>query len=195
MLPVSGPAQQIKEIPFKQEKDLQVLIERHLPRLLDIDLVTSRKPLHGGSQEDLDISMIPDTLGITKDYRPAIIEYKKTTSAVVVTQIINYSKYLRKNRGEFFLQLQKHNKLKNIKQSEIRWNRLRLVGIAPSFDRYEAAAAEEKKVELITYKLFDNHTILLDWGRKRSNNSSPSGKSSRLKPLKETSTPPPTPVS
>lgn len=162
-LTAGGSTQLIKEVPFKREKDLQDLIERNLHRLLDIDYVANKRHLPDSSLQDVRRKLLPDTLGITKDLRPAIIEYKKTRNASVTSQIVTYADNLNSYQEKFLSLLHDTKGFKSIKHDQVLWKRMRLVGIAPEFSRYELVNAKKNGVELVTYKLFDNHTILLNW--------------------------------
>ena len=144
-----------EETGFKVEKDLQRLTEKNLEELLGVRFVKSEHKLHDGTRID--------TLGITEDRHPVIIEYKKVQSRNVVGQILSYATSLLTYRDAFELLIMK--KLGRDESDKINWDSIRLICIAKEFSTHDFGYLRNsaREVELITYHYFNNDTLLFEW--------------------------------
>ena len=91
----NGQVSQLQGGPVPLEKNLQVLIEKHLDAFLRIRLVASEYSTgrtHAGRI---------DTLGLDENHCPTIIEYKRNSNANVINQGLFYLDWLMDHRGEF----------------------------------------------------------------------------------------------
>ena len=143
----------IKPHEFKLEKDIQQLIETNLD-VFDCRLVASE--FSTGSQHGGRI----DTLALTEDGNPAIIEYKKVESSKLINQSLFYLSWLNDHRGDF--QVASQNALGN--STDIDWSNIRVICIAPSYTKYDLHAVQMMgaNIELWRYRLFENSMLLLD---------------------------------
>jgi predicted transport protein len=144
---------QIKVEGFNKEKQIQTLIEKNLPTMLDMDFIGSEIwTNHGGRI---------DTLAIDSDKRPVIIEYKADKSSTVLLQGLYYMDWLVENKAEF----EKIVKLKIGEEVPINWTSgVRLILIARSFEIWDKFAVNRIKesVELYEYALFENNELKLE---------------------------------
>ena len=86
----SGPGvvREVVPEPFDLEKTIQRDLEQHLNEYLGVKFLASEYStgrLHGGRM---------DTLGVDHQYRPVIIEYKRSQNANVVNQTLYYLSWL-----------------------------------------------------------------------------------------------------
>lgn len=139
---------------FDREKDIQRLIESSLEQVFSCRFVAtefSTGSLHGGRI---------DTLALTEDGNPAIIEYKKVESSELINQSLFYLSWLNDHRGDF--QIAAQSSLGTT--TEIDWSSIRVICIAPSYRKYDLHAVQMMgaNIELWRYRLFENNTILFD---------------------------------
>lgn len=91
---------QISATNYSLEKDLQALIERSLETVFNCRLVATDFPT--GQQHAGRI----DTLALSEENNPVIIEYKKVESSELVNQSLYYLSWLDDHSGDFELTIQ-----------------------------------------------------------------------------------------
>ncbi|MCX5712669.1 MAG: DUF91 domain-containing protein, partial [Candidatus Omnitrophica bacterium] len=121
---------QIKALQFKNEKELQLLIEENLEEIFGIKFIAtefSTGEKHGGRI---------DTLGIDENNNPVIIEYKWGEKDNVINQGLYYLDWLVDHRGDFQILVEKRlgNKVK------LDWGQPRLILLAASFNKFDRHA-------------------------------------------------------
>ncbi|MDQ6632399.1 MAG: DUF5655 domain-containing protein [Verrucomicrobiota bacterium] len=138
---------------FDSEKALQNLIEGNLQAVFDCRFVVSEFPT--GAQHAGRI----DTLALSEDNNPVIIEYKKTESSDLINQSLFYLSWIHDHRGDFELAAQK--KLGTV---EVDWSDVRVICIAPNYKKYDLHAVQVMgaNIELWTYRLFKNSSVYLE---------------------------------
>ncbi len=100
-----------------------------------------------------------DTIGIDENGSPVIIEYKWKENDDVLSQGLFYLDWLRNNKPHFELLVK--NKLGN--ESEVVWNKPRVVLIAQGFNRYiKSAVRTIQNVELKTYNLYEGDILQIE---------------------------------
>jgi predicted transport protein len=139
---------------FIAEKNLQRLIEGNLGAVFDCQLVATEYPTgaqHGGRI---------DTLALSEDNNPVIIEYKKAESSDLINQSLFYLSWLSDHHGDFELAVQKELGPK----IEIDWSAIRVICIAPNYKKYDLHAVQMMgaNIELWTYRLFKNDSLYLE---------------------------------
>ena len=139
---------QLKTTNFKNEKELQTLIENNLEEIFGIKFIASEFPTgekHGGRI---------DTLGLDENNSPVIIEYKWGESESVINQGLFYLDWLVDHKGDFQVAVEK----KLGKKIKIDWSQPRLILIARSFSKYDKYAINrmQENIELWTYALYEN---------------------------------------
>lgn len=155
-----GKLTPVSQANFAIEKKLQSLVEGNLSPLFSCRLVASEYStgaLHAGRI---------DTLALSEDGNPVIIEYKKAESSDLINQSLFYLAWLSDHRGDFELAVQKALG----KDSEVDWSAIRVLCIAPNYKRYDLHAVQMMgaNIELWTYRLFANDTVYFEEVYQRS---------------------------
>ena len=143
----------VSRTDFKSEKELQTLIENNLEEVFGctyIDTEFSTGSKHGGRI---------DTLAISEDGNPVIIEYKKEERSNLVNQGLFYLDWIKDHKGDFEVAAKK-----KIPDVEIDWSHIRVICIAPSFDRYSLHAVKHMGggLELWQYHRYSNGILELE---------------------------------
>jgi predicted transport protein len=144
----------ISQSSFKSEKQLQHLIETNLVAVFNSRFVASEfrtGALHAGRI---------DTLALSEDNNPVIIEYKTIESSDLITQSLFYLHWLADHRGDFEVAARK----KLGSSIEVDWSDIRVICIAPNYKRYDLHAVQMMgaNIELWRYRLFANTTLYLE---------------------------------
>jgi predicted transport protein len=139
---------------FKTEKELQSLIESNLETVFNCRFVATEfptGPIHAGRI---------DTLALSEDNNPVIIEYKKVESSDLINQSLFYLSWLRDHRGDFEIITKKTLG----SEIEIDWEDIRVICIAPGYKKYDLHAVQMMgaNIELWQYKIYDNNILALD---------------------------------
>jgi predicted transport protein len=139
---------------FSAEKTLQGLIEKNLQAVFNCRFVASEFPT--GAQHAGRI----DTLALSEDDNPVIIEYKKVESSELINQSLYYLSWINDHRGDFEIAVQKAlgNSVK------VDWSDVRVICIAPNYKKYDLYAVQVMgaNIELWTYRLFKNQFLYLE---------------------------------
>lgn len=145
---------------FNQEKEIQSLIEKNLETVFNCRFIASEFPT--GSEHAGRI----DTLALSEDNNPVIIEYKKVESSELVNQSLYYLSWIKDHRGDFQVAA---NKTLGEK-IEIDWTEIRVICIAPGYKKYDLHAVQMMgaNIELWQYRLFDNGALYLEEVFRRS---------------------------
>jgi predicted transport protein len=156
----------IKPTEFKIEKELQKLIEENLETFFNCRLIASEFStgnLHAGRI---------DTLAISEDNNPVIIEYKKVASSELINQSLYYLHWITDHKGDYQVAV---NKALN-ENINTDWSEIRVICIAPEFKKYDLHAVQMmgSNIELWQYKLYENGIISLDEVFKKSGAQYPS---------------------
>lgn len=154
----------IKPTEFKLEKELQKLVECNLETFFNCRFIAtefSTGNLHSGRI---------DTLAISEDNNPVIIEYKKVASSELINQGLYYLHWITDHKGDFQVAV---NKALN-ENIEIDWSEIRVICIAPEFKKYDLHAVQMmgSNIELWQYKIYENDIISLEEVFRKSNSQS-----------------------
>lgn len=144
----------VEQTNFALEKELQKLIEQNLQVVFNCRFVASEfstGPLHAGRI---------DSLALSEDNNPVIIEYKKVESSELINQSLFYLHWIQDHKGDFEMAVQR--KLGN--GVEVDWSDVRVICIAPNYKRYDLHAVQVMgaNIELWKYRLFKNGSIYLE---------------------------------
>lgn len=144
----------IKPTEFRLEKDLQTLVEKNLETFFNCRFVASEFStgnLHSGRI---------DSLALSEDNNPVIIEYKKVASSELINQSLYYLHWITDHKGDFQVAVNKSLK-ENI---EIDWSEIRVICIAPEFKKYDLHAVQMmgSNIELWQYKIYENGIISIE---------------------------------
>jgi predicted transport protein len=144
----------VEQANFDSEKSLQTLIERNLPSVFNCRFVAtefSTGPQHAGRI---------DTLAISEDNNPVIIEYKKVESSDLINQSLFYLSWIHDHRGDFEMAVQKALGAK----TQVDWADVRVICIAPNYKKYDLHAVQVMgaNIELWSYRLYGNGFLYLE---------------------------------
>ncbi|MBR9920299.1 MAG: hypothetical protein GYB31_05610 [Bacteroidetes bacterium] len=139
---------------FSSEKMLQNLVEKNLATIFNCRFVAteySTGAIHGGRI---------DSLALSEDNNPVIIEYKIKASSDLINQSLFYLSWLQDHKGDF--QLAVHQALGN--EIEVDWSDIRVICIAPEFKKYDLHAVKMMgaNIELWQYRLYSNKAFHLE---------------------------------
>lgn len=159
----NNKAKRIRLSEFKLEKDLQNLVENNLEEIFNCQFVASEFStgnIHSGRI---------DTLALSEDKNPVIIEYKKVASSDLINQSLYYLHWLKDHRGDF--QVIVNQTLG--KQVEIDWSDIRVICLAPEYKKYDLHAVQVMgaNIELWQYRIFENNIFIIEDIYKNTNNS------------------------
>jgi len=146
---------QIKNVPFKLEKDIQSLVEDNIQILFGLRFVKTEFQLN---------NLRIDTLGFDKQTKSfVIIEYKKGKSYSVIDQGYSYLSLLLNNKTDFILEYQEQTN-KTLKKDDIDWSQSRVIFVSPQFTTYQKQSIEFKDLafELWEIKKYSNDSIALN---------------------------------
>lgn len=158
---VNGKANRIRLGEFKFEKQLQKLIEENLETFFNCRLIAtefSTGNIHSGRI---------DTLAISEDLNPVIIEYKKAASSDLINQSLYYLHWIKDHKGDF--QIAANRALK--KEVEVDWSDIRVICLAPEYKKYDLHAVQVMgaNIELWQYKVYENEILNIEEIYRRTN--------------------------
>jgi len=139
---------------FALEKDLQSLIEQNLETVFSCRFVATE--FSTGAQHAGRI----DTLGLSEDGNPVIVEYKKVESPGLINQSLYYLNWIADHRGDFELAAQ--NALGQA--VTVDWSDVRVICLAPNYRKYDLHAVQvmQANIELWRYRLFSNDSLYIE---------------------------------
>lgn len=157
-----GKAKRVRLSEFRLEKDLQKLVEENIEIVFNCRFIAtefSTGNIHSGRI---------DTLAISEDNNPVIIEYKKVASSDLINQSLYYLHWIRDHKGDFQIAVNK----KFGKEIEVDWSDIRVICLAPEYKKYDLHAVQVMgaNIELWQYKIYENGILNIDEVYKRTNN-------------------------
>lgn len=144
----------VDQTNFTSEKELQTLIEHNLESVYGCRFVATE--FRTGEQHAGRI----DTLALSEDNNPVIIEYKKVESSDLVNQSLFYLSWIQDHRGDFEIVAQKSLG----SEVKVDWSDIRVICLAPNYKKYDLHAVKVMglNLELWTYRLFENGVLYLE---------------------------------
>jgi len=144
----------LEQTNFTHERLLQRLIEGNLGPVFNCRLVGSEFPTgaqHGGRI---------DTLALSEDNNPVIIEYKRVESSELVNQALFYLAWMDDHRGDFEIAVQKALG----GDAKVDWSDIRVICIAPNYRKYDLHAVQVMgaNIELWQYRYFKPSLLYLE---------------------------------
>lgn len=164
---------QVKEKPFKLERDIQNVFENNLQEVMGLQLVRSEFSIKNKRI---------DTLAYDKQTNAfIIIEYKRDKNYSVVDQGLTYLNLMLQNKAEFILTYNETLK-DTLHSKDVDWSQSRVAFVSPSFTENQISASDFKDfgIELWEVKQFENNIISINSIKKSSGAQS-------IKPLLENS--------
>ncbi len=165
------------------ERQLQEFVEKHLKSFFGCHLLRSFYKIPNGEI---------DTLAITEDGVPCIIEYKHKKEDTIINQINFYYDWLQQRSTKFeFERLVRENE--NAKDLPIDWSKIRLICIAQEYSKWDISLIKhlDTDIECYTYTYhkdeLDIHLdpIINQYKKQPSNEKSPSIKEITLEDHRE----------
>lgn len=144
----------VEQKNFDLEKYLQNLIEKNLETVFNCRFVASE--FSTGAQHAGRI----DSLALSEEDNPVIIEYKKVESSELINQSLFYLHWIQDHKGDFEIAVQ--NKLGS--GIKVDWSDVRVICIAPNYKKYDLHAVQVMgaNIELWKYRLFSNNSLYLE---------------------------------
>ena len=148
----NGLIDQIREVDFKLEKEIQKLTEDNLTSIFGLQFIKSEFSLN---------KFRIDTLAFNKESNSfVIIEYKKDKNFSVIDQGYAYLSLMLNNKADFILE---YNETKNntLRRNDIDWSQSKVIFVSPSFTSYQREAINFKDlpIELWEIKRYYNKTV------------------------------------
>lgn len=146
---------QIREKPFKLEKEIQTLIEKNLKILFNLEFISTEFRI--GNYRF-------DTLAYDNESKAfVIIEYKKDKNFSVIDQGYAYLSILLNNKAEFILKYYEKVK-KPLDRNSIDWSQSKVLFISPEFTDYQRQSIgfNGLPIELWEIKQYENNVISLN---------------------------------
>jgi len=145
---------EVKTRKFNSEKELQSLVEKNLESIFGCRFVATEFPTglqHGGRI---------DTLALSEESNPVIIEYKNIASSDLINQSLFYLNWMHDHRGDFQVAV---NKALG-RDIEVDWEKIRVICLAPEFKKYDLHAVQVMgaNIELWQFKLYSNGVLHLE---------------------------------
>jgi predicted transport protein len=153
--------EQIKESPFKLEREIQQLTEKNLNTLLRLDFIRSEFSLN---------NFRIDTLAFDREAKSfVIIEYKRDKTFSVIDQGYAYLSLMLNNKADFILEFNESQNL-SLKRNDVDWTQSRVIFISPFFTTYQREAINFKDlpIELWEVKKYENNTVAFEQVQKAS---------------------------
>jgi predicted transport protein len=146
--------ERISQTNFELEKKLQSLVEGNLEEFFSSKFIASEF-----STGDEHAGRI-DTLALSEENNPVIIEYKKVESSSQINQSLYYLSWLKDHKGDFEMVVQKQLGPVVV----VDWSYLRVICIAPNYSKYDLHAVRMMgaNIELWQYRLYENGALYLD---------------------------------
>jgi len=138
------------------ERHLQRFLEANLESLFGMRFVATE---YGTGKEHKGRI---DTLGLDENGCPVIVEYKRTSDEVVVTQGLYYLDWLADHHGDFEVLVR--DRLGERVAAEIDWENLRLVCVAEEYTKFDEHAVRQipRNIDLVRYVKFGEDLFLVE---------------------------------
>ena len=151
----TGKLKEVKEKPFKLEKDIQKVFEANLYSIMGLELVKSEFTIKNKRIDTLAYDAQACAF--------IIIEYKRDKNISVVDQGFTYLSLMLENKADFIVEYNESLK-RNLKREDVDWSQTRVAFVSPSFTENQIQATNFKDIaiELWEVKQFDNDTLAIN---------------------------------
>jgi predicted transport protein len=151
----TGKLKEVKEKPFKLEKDIQKVFEANLSAIMGLELVKS---------EFIIKNKRIDTLAYDAQACAfIIIEYKRDKNISVVDQGFTYLSLMLENKADFIVEYNESLK-RSLKREDVDWSQTRVAFVSTNFtdNQVQATNFKDIAIELWEVKQFENDTIIIN---------------------------------
>ena len=151
----TGKLKEVKEKPFKLEKDIQKVFEENLSPIMGLELVKSEFTIKNKRIDTLAYD--------AQSCAFIIIEYKRDKNISVVDQGFTYLSLMLENKADFIIEYNESLK-RNLKREDVDWSQTRVAFVSPSFTENQIQATNFKDIaiELWEVKQYENDTIAIN---------------------------------
>jgi predicted transport protein len=151
----SGKLKEVKEKPFKLEKDIQKVFEVNLSPLMGLELVKSEFSIKNKRIDTLAYDAQACAF--------IIIEYKRDKNISVVDQGFTYLSLMLENKADFIVEYNESLK-RNLKREDVDWSQTRVAFVSLSFTENQIQATNFKDIaiELWEVRQYENDTIAIN---------------------------------
>jgi predicted transport protein len=151
----TGKLKQVKEKPFKLEKDIQKVFEANLYSIMGLELVKSEFTIKNKRIDTLAYD--------AQAFAFIIIEYKRDKNISVVDQGFTYLSLMLENKADFIVEYNESLR-QNMKREDVDWSQTRVAFVSTNFTENQVQATNFKDIaiELWEVKQFDNDTIIIN---------------------------------
>lgn len=146
---------ELKEKPFKLEKEIQLLFENNMEILTGLKYIKSEFTIKN--------SRI-DTLAFDIESKAfVIIEYKRERNYSIIDQGVSYLNLMLEYKADFIVEYnetQKHS----IKRNEVDWSQSRIIFVSPFFTEFQKQSSNFKDlaIELWEIKRYENNSLIIN---------------------------------
>ncbi|MBS1631689.1 MAG: hypothetical protein JST10_03850 [Bacteroidetes bacterium] len=150
-----GKLREVKEKPFKLEKDIQKVFEANLSNIMGLELIKSEFTIKNKRIDTLAYDAQACAF--------IIIEYKRDKNISVVDQGFTYLSLMLENKADFIVEYNESLK-RNLKREDVDWSQTRVAFVSTNFTENQIQATNFKDIaiELWEVKQFDNDTIMIN---------------------------------
>jgi predicted transport protein len=150
----TGKLNEVKEKPFKLEKDIQKVFEENLSAIMGLELVKSEFTIKNKRIDTL--AYDPQASAFI------IIEYKRDKNISVVDQGFTYLSLMLENKADFIVEYNESLR-QNMKREDVDWSQTRVAFVSTSFtdNQVQATNFKDIAIELWEVKQFENDTIII----------------------------------
>ena len=148
----SGVFSEIKEKPFKLERDIQRMFETNMSEIMGLEMIKSEFTI-----KDRRI----DTLAFDPQSKAfVIIEYKRERNSSVIDQGFTYLSLMLQNQADFILEYNE-TQARNLKRNDVDWSQTKVVFVSQGFtpNQREAVNFKDLSIELWEVKRYENDSV------------------------------------
>ena len=151
----TGTLKEVKDKPFKLEKDIQKVFEGNLSTIMGFELVKSEFTIKNKRIDTLAYDAQACAF--------IIIEYKRDKNSSVVDQGFTYLSLMLENKADFIVEYNESLR-QNMKREDVDWSQTRVAFVSPSFTENQIQATNFKDIaiELWEVKQFENECIIIN---------------------------------
>jgi len=151
----SGKLKELKEKPFKLEKDIQNIFEQNLSTIMGFELIKSEFSIKNKRIDTLAYDV--------QAFAFIIIEYKRDKNISVIDQGFTYLSLMLENKADFMIEYNESLK-RNLKREDVDWSQTRVAFVSPSFTENQIQATNFKDIaiDLWEIKQYENETISIN---------------------------------
>jgi len=157
--------EKVKEVFFRNEKEIQTLTEGSLQNIFGIEFVRSQFELH---------NLRIDTLAYDNESKSfVVIEFKKEKNFSVIDQGYAYLQLLLNNKADFILEYNER-KGKGLKRDDVEWSQSRVIFISPQFTNYQKQAINFRDLPIELWEVVKHENGIVSFTQLKSPETSES---------------------